>query len=770
MPKKAKKKPKSKTKSTQPRRPAGDAIAIAMIVFGLFLITSIVSYNNQDPPNGSALEYKNMLGPVGAYISYFLITFSFGRVFTLLFPVVIILWAIDILRKKGYGLTLKFSGVALPVVILACSLWALFRSIAHLPQSTDWTGFIGDGINSLLIKYTSVAGSAIILFGLTLIYLTIMFRINWAILGVPFRAIAEKIKENREMKRQEESKPAVSSKSKKDLNKPEKTKKPAIKSADESESKTKPHPPEIVRGEKKPKPVQPASSAGTEEVPEFDPNTSPVYQLPESELLIEQDTDDLSGEVDEETLHEQSNLIEEKFKEFGVDVQIVEIHPGPVVTRYDLKPAPGVKVGKIVALQDDLALSLSAPAVRILAPIPGAGAVGIEVPNPATRIVRIREIVDSTRFQETNAALPIAWGKTAQGEDFVTDLATLPHVLVAGTTGSGKSVCINTIITSLLLKKKPDELMFAMVDPKKLELSIYSELRKHHLLFLEETDEVIATEPKNAVLLLQSLVHEMEQRYTKLAEVGVRKLTEYNDAVEEGRIQPDEDGKQPIRLPYIVAIIDELADLMMTASKDVEEPIARLAQMARAVGIHLVVATQRPSVDVITGVIKANFPGRIGFMVASKIDSRTILDRPGAETLLGKGDSLYLSSASPHPVRVHGAFVSTGEVHKLIGHVVRQPAYVKPTKLVLPSSGGGGGAAGEDDIDERDKLFPDAVKLVLRHKQGSVSLLQRRLKIGYSRAGRLLDQLEQAGIVGPFEGSKAREVLISDEDAEQFLS
>lgn len=449
---------------------------------------------------------------------------------------------------------------------------------------------------------------------------------------------------------------------------------------------------------------------------------------------------------------------------------MVRINPGPVITRYDLRLAPGTKLNKIVSLADDITMALKARAVRILAPIPGEGAVGVEVPNPITSTVRLHEIVSSSEFMESRDPLAIALGKNAQGEVFVADLAKMPHLLIAGTTGSGKSVCINTIITSLLLKNRPEDVLISMIDPKKIELSIYSELRRQHLLYLDDLDEVIATEPKNAVLLLKSVVQEMEHRYDSLAETGARSIIEYNQQVERGMIKPDEEGNEAVKLPYVVVIIDELADLMLTAAREVEEPIARLAQMARAVGIHLVVATQRPSVDVITGVIKANFPARMAFMVATKIDSRTILDRPGAEALLGKGDSLFLTSDSPFPVRIHGALITTDEVHAIVKHVVRQPAFVKSISLKLPESVQS--LDGEDDLnpEARDSLFEPAGRLIIRYGQGSVSLIQRKLKVGYSRAGRILDQLEQAGVVGPFEGSKAREVLMDDEEFEALIS
>jgi S-DNA-T family DNA segregation ATPase FtsK/SpoIIIE len=414
-----------------------------------------------------------------------------------------------------------------------------------------------------------------------------------------------------------------------------------------------------------------------------------------------------------------------------------------------------------VSLADDLALALAAKGIRIMAPIPGKSAVGVEIPNRNPSIVNLRSVINSAKYREMKAALPLAIGKTISGDVYTDDLAKMPHLLIAGSTGSGKSVGINTIIASLLFRLYPQDVKFIIIDPKKIELSLYSRMKYHFLAVSPDIEEDIITTPQNAVIALKGVEAEMEERYDKLAAAGVRGIEDYNERFRTGRLRESEGITHRI-MPYLIVIIDELADLMMTAAREVEEPIARLAQLARAVGIHLVLATQRPSVDVITGVIKANFAARIAYQVASKTDSRTILDMNGAEQLLGNGDMLYLPAKDPKPIRIQNAYISIEEVERITEYIGRQKGYPKPYQL--PSIQNRKKSGARNGSTELDELFLEAAQTVVRHQQGSVSLLQRRLKVGYSRAARLVDELESAGIVGPYDGSKAREVLVEDEE------
>ena len=464
--------------------------------------------------------------------------------------------------------------------------------------------------------------------------------------------------------------------------------------------------------------------------------------------------------VAEEELTRNAELLKEKLKLFDIEIQDISVTPGPVVTLYEIVPAPGVKISKIVSLENDIALALAARGIRIIAPIPGKSAIGVEIPNAEASLVNARSVLN--KVTDSKMELPMALGKTISGEVYITDLAKMPHLLIAGSTGSGKSVGINMIISSLLYTKEPADVKLIMIDPKKIELSFYNKLRRHYLAVSPDLEEEIITNPQNAVLLLKSVEIEMEKRYDRLAKAGVRSIVDYNKKVSDPKKRPhDTDEIKHHYLPYLVVIIDELADLMITAGKEVEEPIARLAQLARAVGIHLVLATQRPSVNVITGVIKANFSARIAYQVATKIDSRTILDMNGAEQLLGKGDMLFLPTGQPKPIRIQNAFISTDEVEHVTNYIYSQPGYSKP--YFLPSiydkkkdSSG--------FLTDMDPMFEDAARVIVRHQQGSVSLLQRRLKLGYSRAARIVDQLEEAGIVGPNDGSKARTVLVENEE------
>lgn len=496
-----------------------------------------------------------------------------------------------------------------------------------------------------------------------------------------------------------------------------------------------------------------------EEVDEIDQSNiydEEVDYTPPGMALLEEHPEDT--EVNNAELKMNGRILQEKLETFKIKIEDVTITPGPVITQYEFVPAPGVKISQIESLADDIALALKAKGIRIIAPVPGKGTVGVEIPNHKPSLVHFSSIIKSKTFNDNDKLLPIALGKTIIGEVFCADLAKMPHLLIAGSTGSGKSVGINTILMSLMYKMHPRDLKFVIIDPKKVEMTLYSRLKHHFFAMSPDIDETVITTPQNAVLILKSVVAEMEERYDLLASVGQRKITDYNQKVLEGKLT-EKDGKILRPLPFIVVVIDELADLMITARNEVEEPIIRLAQLARAVGIHLVVATQRPSVDVITGLIKANFPARIAYQVASKIDSRTVLDMSGAEQLLGNGDMLYTPGGSK-PIRLQNSFISTDEVDAITDFIGTQRGY--SSAYMLPSLVSKDGGK-KDLAGEYDPLFTDAARTIVQFQQGSVSLLQRRLKIGYSRAARIVDELESAGIVGAFDGSKARAVLLESE-------
>ncbi|UXX79716.1 DNA translocase FtsK [Reichenbachiella carrageenanivorans] len=502
----------------------------------------------------------------------------------------------------------------------------------------------------------------------------------------------------------------------------------------------------------------------TTQLENYDPTLDLAkYVYPTPDLLI--DYPEKNVQVSKEELEQNKDNIVATLINFKIGISSIKATIGPTVTLYEIVPEAGVKISKIKNLEDDIALSLAALGIRIIAPIPGKGTIGIEVPNKNREMVDVKSILTTDKFMKSTYELPIVLGKTISNEVFVTDLAKMPHLLMAGATGQGKSVGLNILLTSLIYKKHPSQLKFVLVDPKKVELTLFNKIEKHFLAMLPGTDEAIITDTKKVIHTLNSLCIEMDNRYDMLKNAGCRNLKEYNKKFVERKLNPNKGHKF---LPYIVLVIDELADLMMTAGKEVETPIARLAQLARAIGIHLVVATQRPSVNVITGVIKANFPARLSFRVTSKIDSRTILDAGGAEQLVGMGDMLL--SLGSDIIRLQCGFVDTPEVDRICEFVGDQQGY--DSAYLLPEfvgEDGESGGLGEADLKDRDVLFEDAARLIVMHQQGSTSLVQRKLKLGYNRAGRLIDQLEAAGIVGSFEGSKAREVLVPDEQSLELI-
>ncbi len=482
------------------------------------------------------------------------------------------------------------------------------------------------------------------------------------------------------------------------------------------------------------------------------------FEFPSIDLL---DTPDESEHhIDYDELEENKRILLDKLATYKIEITNINAIVGPTVTLYELTPAPGIKISRITALENDMAMAMAARGIRIIAPIPGKTAIGVEIPNRNRELVHLRDVIGTARFRDAQMELPVALGKTIEGEVFLQDLAKMPHLLIAGATGSGKSVGLNTLIAGLLYACHPSNLKFVMIDPKKIELQQYREILDHYLALPEDSDNAIITDVADALGVLKGCEKEMEQRYDLLSDAKVRSVKDYNRRLQEGRLDPSKGHRH---LPYIVVIVDELADLMMTAGKDIEAPIARLAQMSRAIGIHLVLATQRPSVDVITGLIKANFPSRVAYQVASKIDARTILDQNGAEGLVGNGDMLYMSGSKI--LRLQGPFVSVDEIDRLMAFIADQPGagpYILPPleDHEVPTLSAPHAA---DDDGGLDDLFEEAARIIVRSQQGSVSLLQRKLSIGYTRAARIVDQLEEAGVVGAFVGSKAREVLVADD-------
>ena len=494
-------------------------------------------------------------------------------------------------------------------------------------------------------------------------------------------------------------------------------------------------------------------TSNSEELGEYDPTLDlSRYKAPSFDLLNKYEGSDRQIDMDEQNANK--NRIIETLENYGIRISSIKATVGPTITLYEIVPEPGVRISKIRNLEDDIALSLAALGIRIIAPIPGKGTIGIEVPNKDPQIVSMYSVIASKKFQECRFDLPVALGKTITNEIFMVDLAKMPHILVAGATGQGKSVGLNAIITSLLYKKHPAQLKFVLIDPKKVEFNIYANIERHFLAKLPDGDEAIITDVTKVVQTLNSITKEMDDRYDLLKKAHTRNIKEYNSKFIARRLNPNNGHRY---MPYIVVIVDEFGDLIMTAGKEVELPIARIAQLARAVGIHMIIATQRPSTNIITGVIKANFPARIAFKVSSMIDSRTILDCPGANQLIGRGDLLFSQGS------VQSAFVDTPEVEKICEYIGDQESY--PTAYLLPEYVGENGESGLTDVNlkDRDPMFEEAARLIVANQQGSTSLIQRKFSIGYNRAGRIMDQLEAAGIVGPFEGSKARQVLVIDD-------
>jgi len=778
------------------------------ILASLMVLLSIISYSAIDQASGEislwdiwkifsndenillkAERTQNWLGLFGAVVSNWFINSTIGFA-VIIVPFLGFVWSLYLLNEKNLRRKLILTNYTIILAVLFASFAGLLKQFdSALPM--EWSGVVGHFIAYVLVKSAGLTGATICVVGGFVIVLTLLVDLDYKITWAKLRdAVADWMEWLREKQaswkvRRDAKQKNIETKQATEVVRIKKPAEeltesvarvktlptpvnPVIKPADAKHAVEESGETDVQLSEQ-PKDTE-LSIDIREKVVEaevdFDERPTEVnenaveeidYVFPSVELL---DVHRDSENVNEDELKANAELLRAKLSDFSVEIDSVSVTPGPVVTLYELVPAAGVKISRIESLQDDIALALKAKGIRIIAPMPGKGTVGVEIPNHNPSLVTIRSIINSAKFRDSKATLPLAMGKSISGEVFVDDLAKMPHLLIAGSTGSGKSVGINTIITSLIYRLHPSDVKFVIIDPKKIELTLFKKLRSHYLAVSPDLDEEIITEANNAVLILKSVELEMENRYDRLAAAGVRNLADYNERFAAGRLH-DSDTIKHRKIPYLIVIIDELADLMITAAKEVEEPIARLAQLARAVGIHLVVATQRPSVDVITGVIKANFPARIAYQVSSKIDSRTILDMNGADQLLGNGDMLYLPSGSPKPHRIQNAFISTDEVERVTNHIGKQKGYSAPFKLpsVLEKKRQAGASASVSE----DELFEEAGHIVVRHQQGSVSLLQRRLKVGYSRAARLIDELEAAGIVGQFDGSKAREVLVETE-------
>ena len=791
-------------------------IGLVLVIFSVYLLLAFTSFfftgaaDQSIIDGGSAQEListnngvKNYAGSRGAQLASYLINDCFG-VSSFLILVFLAVAGLKLMRVRVVRLWKWFIGCSLMLV-----WFSVFFGFVFVDQYKDsflyLGGMHGYNVSNWLVSQVGVPGVWLLLLVTAICFLIYLsartviwlrrlfslsflkrkekvesvqgetpeeFKTSWgakekAAAPTPEAAEPEKVLEKEEEIATEEEEPESLNEITLDLGGSDGKIKPA-KSADEDVTMTfeTPVPEPMPPFREQPVEKEPAFQVekaeeeeyvGTEKEP-YNPRLDlENYHYPTIDLM--KHYDDNGPTIDMVEQNANKDKIINTLRSFGIEISTIKATVGPTVTLYEITPEQGVRISKIRGLEDDIALSLSALGIRIIAPIPGKGTIGIEVPNSNPKIVSGQSIIGSKKFQESTYDLPIALGKTITNEVFMVDLCKMPHVLVAGATGQGKSVGLNAIITSLLYKKHPAELKFVLVDPKKVEFSIYSVIEHHFLAKLPDGEDAIITDVTKVVQTLNSICVEMDTRYDLLKAAHVRNIKEYNEKFINRRLNPEKGHKF---MPYIVVVIDEFGDLIMTAGKDVELPIARIAQLARAVGIHMIIATQRPTTNIITGTIKANFPARIAFRVSAMVDSRTILDRPGANQLIGRGDMLFLQGADP--VRVQCAFIDTPEVAEITKFIARQQGY--PTAFYLPEyvDENAGGDLGDVDMGRLDPLFEDAARLVVIHQQGSTSLIQRKFAIGYNRAGRIMDQLEKAGIVGPAQGSKAREVFCIDEN------
>ncbi|TLU58687.1 MAG: DNA translocase FtsK [Chlorobium sp.] len=784
------------------KRLKSEIIGIMLMLGSLFLVSAILSFNSGDEACYGALAWHdifsnaardaaenihNPFGLFGARLSTFFIRSVLG--YPVILPVSsMFFWGLSLVRSKSLKPALLFFLYSVLIAINVATMFGLTKA----PFGDVMAGAIGRMLAALLSTIIGFTGAWVLL-GVIAVVLTFymgrgmfgpILQAAMALLhgiGKPFSAVKAKLAERGKKKAEEHRLKQEKKERKREVQKP--ARELHLRESVKPVSSLIPIKDEIVKPElvqqefsfvELPVVVQLPTVPGEPEMiihqgirekeADLDERRLKVqtkdrepYRFPSIDLLEKVPEDD--DRIDEHHLAESKRKLLEKLSIYKIEVVRISTTVGPRVTLFEMELAPDVKVSRVKSLENDLAMALAARGIRIIAPIPGKNAVGVEIPNGKPKTVWLRSVLQVEKFKNSTLKLPIVLGKTISNEVFIADLAAMPHLLIAGATGAGKSVCINVIISSLLYACSPDKVKFVLIDPKRVELFQYQHLKNHFLVRFPGIEEQIITDPQKAVYALKSVVKEMEQRYETLEKAGVRNIGDYN------RRLPEE------ALPYIVVVIDELADLMITAGRDVEEPITRIAQLARAVGIHLIVATQRPSVDVITGIIKANFPSRIAFQVASKVDSRTILDGSGAEQLLGNGDMLYQPSDQPKTMRIQGPYVSSGEVEEITSFIGGQHALKNMYVLPAPDMQKGNGlqSSGYQEKDGRDPMFADAARLVVIHQQASVSLLQRRLRLGFSRAGRVMDQLEYSGIVSEADGSRPREVLINNEDSLELL-
>ncbi len=755
-----------------------------LLILGIYLFIAFVSYFFTGQADQSVLsefpsrdtEAKNWAKIIGAKISDFFIFKGFG-IASFLFSGLIFLTGIYMLLNINKARLKRHWFWGTLIVIWLSILLGFFSAKNPLLGGT-----IGYEMNTFLQDYIGKIGTILLLLLGLIVYLAVRFKFTAEHFGTLFKRAKKEIVSDFDFEPAEDNTPVVSvdnslSEEAEDIKSSFETPLENLEPTIKKHSGLEPEKKETSITEKaleievnaEEENVEMEVSSFTEEKSEtdnlsdklvedfgqFDPTLElSKFQFPTLDLLKKYDIEGIT--INQEELEENKNKIVETLNNYKIGISNIKATIGPTVTLYEIVPDAGIRISRIKNLEDDIALSLSALGIRIIAPIPGRGTIGIEVPNKNATVVSMRSVIASQRFQKAEMQLPIALGKTISNETFVVDLVKMPHLLMAGATGQGKSVGLNAVLTSLLYKKHPAEVKFVLVDPKKVELTLYNKIERHYLAKLPDSEEAIITDTTKVINTLNSLCIEMDNRYDLLKSAFCRNIKEYNDKFKARKLNPN-DGH--VFLPYIILVVDEFADLIMTAGKEVETPIARLAQLARAVGIHLIIATQRPSVNVITGLIKANFPARIAFRVTSKIDSRTILDSSGADQLIGRGDMLYTQGNDV--IRIQCAFVDTPEIEVITDFIGSQKAYAS-AHLLPEYVGEESGTSLDIDIADRDKLFKEAAQIIVTAQQGSASLLQRKLKLGYNRAGRLIDQLEAAGIVGPFEGSKARQVLVPD--------